>query len=175
MPEVADLALADQVAERAEGLVQVDGGVVAVDLVQVEVVGPEAPQRVLDFPEDPPARVAAVVGSSSIGMCTLLARTTSSTTPRNSCPIRSPCPLGGIDQYGHRSLPQIHDRSTRTSASVGSRRTGSGTFSTRTSPAPYIDVARIGSPPPVMSCPQAQSIKPRTAPSRESLSFRVLT
>ena len=38
--------------------------------------------------------------------------------------------------YGHRSLPQMHDRSTRTSASVGSRSIGSGTVSTRTSPAP---------------------------------------
>ena len=49
----------------------------------------------------------------------------------------------GIDPYGHRSLPQMQDRSTRTIASVGSRRTGSGTSSTRTSPAPYIKVARI--------------------------------
>ena len=34
-------------------------------------------------------------------------------------------------------------RTTRTSASVGSLQRGSGTFSTRTSPAPYITVARI--------------------------------
>src|SRR3954466_12449753 len=34
-------------------------------------------------------------------------------------------------------------RVTRTRASVGSRRRASGTFSTRTSPAPYMTVARI--------------------------------
>ncbi len=47
-----------------------------------------------------------------------------------------PRSLAGMDWYGHRSLPQMQERSTRTMASVGSRRTGSGTFSTRTSPAP---------------------------------------
>ena len=43
--------------------------------------------------------------------------------------------------YGCRSEPQTQDRTIRTSASVGSCRIGSGTFSTRTSPAPYIKVA----------------------------------
>ena len=38
----------------------------------------------------------------------------SSTTPRNSCPIRLPSVVAGIDRYGHRSLPQMHERSTRT-------------------------------------------------------------
>jgi hypothetical protein len=37
----------------------------------------------------------------------------------------------------------MQERSTRTTASVGSRSVGSGTFSTRTSPAPYIRVARM--------------------------------
>jgi hypothetical protein len=52
--------------------------------------------------------------------------------------MRRPCPEAGIDPYGHRSLPQMPERSTRTTASVGSRSVGSGTSSTRTSPAPYI-------------------------------------
>src|SRR5262249_31964189 len=68
---------------------------------------------------------------------------TSSTTPTNSCPMRRPAFVGSIDLYGHRSLPQIAARLTRTSASVGSMRWASGTFSTRTSPAPYMSVARI--------------------------------
>src|SRR6266566_408943 len=54
------------------------------------------------------------------------------------------------------------ERSTRTTASVGSRSAASGTVSTRTSPAPYIKVARM------------KIMKPGTAPVWESLSFRVL-
>src|SRR6266536_2257683 len=71
---------------------------------------------------------------------------TASTTPMNSCPIRRPVSLGSIDLYGQRSLPQIPARVTRTSASVESIRRASGTFSIRTSPAPYITVARIRQP-----------------------------
>ena len=67
---------------------------------------------------------------------------TSSTTPMNSWPIRRPVSVGSIGLYGQRSLPQIAARVTRTSASVGSIRWASGTFSTRTSPAPYMSVAR---------------------------------
>jgi hypothetical protein len=59
--EVAELAGADEVGERAEGLVEVDGRVPAVDLVEVEVVGAEAAQRVLDRDHDPAAGAAAVV------------------------------------------------------------------------------------------------------------------
>jgi hypothetical protein len=44
---------------------------------------------------------------------------------------------------GPESLPQIHARVTRTTASVGRRIRGSGTVSTRTSPAPYMTVACI--------------------------------
>ena len=50
-----------------------------------------------------------------------------------------------IDLYGHRSLPQIAAQVIRTSASADSINRASGTFSTRTSPAPYMTVARIGS------------------------------
>jgi hypothetical protein len=45
--------------------------------------------------------------------------------------------------YGQRSLPQIAARVTETRASVGSCRRASGTVSTRTSPAPYMTVARM--------------------------------
>src|SRR5207245_2488685 len=50
---------------------------------------------------------------------------------------------GSISWYGQRSLPQMQARVTATSASVGSIRRASGTFSMRTSPAPYRTVARI--------------------------------
>src|SRR5579862_4536917 len=57
----------------------------------------------------------------------------------------------------------MHERSTRTSASVGSRSTGSGTSSTRTSPAPYITVAFM------------EFMEPALGPVGECLLFRVLT
>ena len=60
--DVADLALLDEVGERAERLVDVGLRVGAVDLVEVDPVGAEPPQRVLDLPDDPAARVAAAVG-----------------------------------------------------------------------------------------------------------------
>src|SRR3954466_2952146 len=67
----------------------------------------------------------------------------SSTTPMNSCPIRAGPSAGGIDPYGHRSLPQMQEAVMRTSASVGCLTTESGTSSTRTSPALYMFVARM--------------------------------
>lgn len=71
---------------------------------------------------------------------------TASTTPMNSWPMRLPTSLGCIDWYGHRSLPQMQARVTVTRASVGSTIPASGTVSTRTSPAPYMTVARIVNP-----------------------------
>ena len=68
---------------------------------------------------------------------------TSSTTPIASWPIWRPVSPGFIDLYGQRSLPQIAARVTRTTASVGWTISGSGTFSTRTSPAACMTVARI--------------------------------
>ncbi len=68
------------------------------------------------------------------------------TIPMNSWPIRWPVSLSGIWLYGQMSPPQMAARVTRTSASVGSTRRASGTFSTRTSPAPYMTVARIPLP-----------------------------
>ena len=54
-PDVADLALSDEIGQRPEGFLDV--GVLAgpVDLIQVDVVGVQAPQRVLDLSHDPPA------------------------------------------------------------------------------------------------------------------------
>src|SRR5437588_7801502 len=72
---------------------------------------------------------------------------TSSTTPMASWPILRPLPLGSIVLYGHRSLPQMQARVTRRSASVRSIRRASGTLSIRTSPAPYMTVARMLEPP----------------------------
>ena len=61
MAEVADLALVNQVGECAEGLVEVGLGVPAVDLVEVDPVGAEPAQRVLDLADDPAAGAATVV------------------------------------------------------------------------------------------------------------------
>src|SRR5207237_6042849 len=79
--DIADLAGVDKVGEGAEGLVDVGVRVVAVDLVKVDPVGPQPPQRIIDLAHDPAPRVAAVVGIPPIGMCTLVASTTSSCLP----------------------------------------------------------------------------------------------
>src|SRR6266542_5902926 len=90
---------------------------------------------------------------------------TASTTPMNSCPIRRPVSVGSIALYGHRSLPQIAARVTRTSASVDSIRWASGTSSTRTSPAPYIRVARMALPKQGYACdPGATFVSGRLTP-----------
>src|SRR5438045_6927331 len=65
--------------------------------------------------------------------------------PMNSWPMRCPSSVRSMVLYGHRSLPQMQARVMVSSASVGSFRRASGTFSTRTSPAPYMTVARMGS------------------------------
>src|SRR3954471_17984657 len=75
---------------------------------------------------------------------------TASTTPIASWPMLWPFSLLAMSLYGQRSLPQTHARTTRRIASVGSRIDGSGTFSTRTSAAPYMTVARISSLPFVL-------------------------
>jgi hypothetical protein len=86
---VADLALPDEVGQRAEGLLDVGVGLGAVDLVEVDVVGAEAPQRALDRGEiqqrEPPRRL----GSSPIGMENFVARTTSSRRPLSALPTIS--------------------------------------------------------------------------------------
>ena len=60
--DVADLALVDEIGERAERLVDVGVRVGAMQLVEVDPVGAEPPQRVLDLVDDPAARGAAAVG-----------------------------------------------------------------------------------------------------------------
>jgi hypothetical protein len=55
MADVTDLARADQVGESAERLVDIGLRVRAVDLVQVDPVGAQPPQRVLDLAHDPAA------------------------------------------------------------------------------------------------------------------------
>ena len=62
MADVADLALVYEVAQRAERLVDVGVRVRAVDLVQVDPVGLQPAQRVLDLADDPPPGVATLVG-----------------------------------------------------------------------------------------------------------------
>ncbi len=58
----ADLAAVDQVRERGQRLLDVGVGVRPVDLVQVDVVGLQAAQRVLDLGHDPAPGVASLVG-----------------------------------------------------------------------------------------------------------------
>ena len=60
--DVADLALVHEVGERRQRLVDVRARVDAVDLVEVDPVGAQSPQRVLDRADDPAARVALLVG-----------------------------------------------------------------------------------------------------------------
>ena len=55
------LAAADQIGQRGERLLEVDGVVRTVRLVQVDVVGPQPTERVLDGAHDPSAGVAAPV------------------------------------------------------------------------------------------------------------------
>src|SRR6202000_3255237 len=62
VPEVADLAVGDEVGERGERLVDVGVGVGAVDLVQVDPVGVQPSQGGLDAADDPAAGRAAPVG-----------------------------------------------------------------------------------------------------------------
>src|SRR4029077_11264587 len=58
--QVAHLALADEVAERAERLVERRLPVVAVDLVEFDPVGAQPAQALLHLQEDVPARRAAI-------------------------------------------------------------------------------------------------------------------
>jgi hypothetical protein len=51
--DVADLALVHEVAEGRQGLLDVGVGAWAVDLVEVDPVGAQSPQRVLDLADDP--------------------------------------------------------------------------------------------------------------------------
>src|SRR4029453_17225178 len=61
--ERSDLPLMHEVAQYRERLLDVGGVVSAVDLVEVDPVGIEAPQALLDFFEDPAPRVATAVAA----------------------------------------------------------------------------------------------------------------
>jgi hypothetical protein len=61
-PDVADLSGAHQVCERAERLIDVGVGLGTVDLVEVDPVGAQPPQAVLDLSHDPAPGVAELVG-----------------------------------------------------------------------------------------------------------------
>ena len=52
----------DEIAQGAERLVDIGLGARAVDLVEVDPVGLQPAQRVLDLGDDPPPRVATLVG-----------------------------------------------------------------------------------------------------------------
>src|SRR4051794_29441479 len=61
--EVADLAAADGRVQRLEGLLDRRAGVPAVDLVQVDVVGAEPPEAVVELPQDRLAGEPRAVGA----------------------------------------------------------------------------------------------------------------
>src|SRR5215213_6786472 len=65
-----------------------------------------------------------------------------------------------MEWYGWRSLPQTEARTTRTTASVGACTVGSGSFSTRTSPAPYMTVARTNPCLPVEIDDRREGVAP---------------
>jgi hypothetical protein len=96
----ADLALAHEVGERAERLLDVGVGGWAVDLVQVDPVGVQAPQRVLDRAEYPAARAALRLRSSPIAPWNFVARTTSSRRPASALPTISSDPPAAVDVGG---------------------------------------------------------------------------
>jgi hypothetical protein len=52
----------DEVAQRSERLVDIGLGIRAMDLIEVDPVGLESPQRVLNLSDDPPAGIAAPIG-----------------------------------------------------------------------------------------------------------------
>lgn len=78
-----------EVAEGPEGFFDVDRGVGAVHLVQVDPVGAEAAEGVLDFLDDPPARATAVVGVLVHGHEELGGQETSSRRPTRALPVIS--------------------------------------------------------------------------------------
>src|SRR3954453_1373774 len=92
-----------------------------------------------------PSEMANGLTTKSPFLTVVTSEPVSSTTPMNSCPIRAGPSADDIEPYGHRSLPQMQEAVMRTSASVGCLTTESGTSSTRTSPAPYMWVARMRS------------------------------
>jgi hypothetical protein len=61
--EGADFPLVYEVAEHRQRLLDIGRGVGAMDLVQVDPVGAQAPEAVLDRLEDPTPRVAAAVAA----------------------------------------------------------------------------------------------------------------
>src|SRR5579884_1201040 len=79
------------------------------------------------------------------GLIVVTSPPTSSTTPTYSWPIGTGHWPSSRPRYGQRSDPQMQVAERRTMASVGSTTRGSRRSSTRTSPGPYITVARIPS------------------------------
>ena len=90
-----------------------------------------------------PSEKANGITTRSPGLTVRTSGPTSSTRPIASWPIGRPLSVGSRSAYGHRSLPQTQALVTRMIASVGSTIEGSGTSSTRTSPAAYMSVARM--------------------------------
>jgi hypothetical protein len=82
-----------------------------VHLVQVDVVGAEPPQRVLDPADDPPARTPREFGSSLIGMKNFVARTTSSRRPARASPtISSETPFEYTSAVSTKLIPASRAR-----------------------------------------------------------------
>ena len=120
VPDRAHLALVDEIAERAERLVDVGCRIGPVDLVQVDVVGAEAAQAVLALLDDPAARLAAHVRVVAHRPVNFVASTTSSRRPARALPtISSDSPAEYTSAVSTKLMPAsnavciIRDRSRR--------------------------------------------------------------
>ncbi len=96
-----------EVGEHAERVVEVDGPVEAVHLVEVDVVGAQAAQAASHGQHDPAPRAATAVGVRAHRDEAFVASTTSSRRPRSASPtISSLSPrrvrVGGIDEVDAR-------------------------------------------------------------------------
>src|ERR671910_705928 len=113
--DVADLALVDQVGERRERLFDVGSRLGAVDLVEVDPVGVEPAQRVLDRAHDPAAGVAAPVGILAHGVVELrgedyvVAPAAGERLADDLLGLARPVDVGGVDEVDARVERTVDD------------------------------------------------------------------
>ena len=112
--DVADLALEDEVGERAERLLDVGVGSRAVDMVEVDPVGAAAGAAILDLADDPAARGAPLVRVVAHGPWNFVARMTSSRRPPGATSddllgLAARVDIGGVDEVDPRVERGVDD------------------------------------------------------------------